>query len=271
MFEHIIDIPTVIGRHNVPEDGAICRRPVQGRRLPRSRHPRHALSHRQRDHRRRRHRGADRPLARGGQAERQADPADGPHGRGRGQARGLVGDRPVQDGREGRLLLRPRHHRHEGRHRRHHPGDDQPQGRRASSPSATSSCCSPATRRPTASARRRARASGSICSAIPNSASMPTAAAAAFNPDGSPGRLHHADRREDLRRLHADGAQPRRPFVQAAQGQCDLQPRPRARQDRGLSLHADAERDDARLFRRPREDREGAARRRDAALARQSQ
>ena len=66
------------------------------------------------------------------------------------------------------------------------------------------------------------------------------------------GRLHHADRREDLRRLHADRAQPRRPFVQAAQGQCDLQPRPRARQDRGLSLHADAERDDARLFRGPR-------------------
>ena len=25
-----------------------------------------------------------------------------------------------------RLLLRPRHHRHEGRHHRHHPGDDQP-------------------------------------------------------------------------------------------------------------------------------------------------
>ena len=43
------------------------------------------------------------------------------------------------------------------------------------------------------------------------------------------GRLHHADRRKDLCRLHADRPQPRRPLVQAAQGQCDLQPRPRAR------------------------------------------
>ena len=91
MFEHVIDTPTVIGRHNVPADGAICRRPVQGGGLPGRRHPRRPLSHGQRDDRRGRHRGADRPLARGGHAQGQADPADGPHGRGRSQARGLVG------------------------------------------------------------------------------------------------------------------------------------------------------------------------------------
>ena len=66
----------------------------------------------------------------------------------------------------------------------------------------------------------------------------------------TPAGYHDADRREDLRRLHLHRPQPRRAFVQAAQGQCDLQPRPCARQARSLSLHAQAQRDHARLFRR---------------------
>ena len=73
MFEHVIDMPTVIGRHNVPAMAQYVADQFKAAGFPDGRRPRHALSHRQRDDGRRRHRGADRPLARGGQAD-QAKP-----------------------------------------------------------------------------------------------------------------------------------------------------------------------------------------------------
>ena len=132
------------------EDGEAARRPVPRRGHSRRRHPRHAL----RGAARRQDRGADRPLALAARDE-EADADPRPHGRRRGQARGLE-VRSVRVPRGGRLLPRPRHQRHEERRRRDHHGGGQADVAKGSSPTATSSSSTAATRRRRARARRSA-------------------------------------------------------------------------------------------------------------------
>ena len=50
MFEHVIDIPTVIGRHKVPEMAQYVADQFKAAGFPDGRRSRHALSHGQRDH-----------------------------------------------------------------------------------------------------------------------------------------------------------------------------------------------------------------------------
>ena len=122
-----IEIPTVLGRGTDAGDGRpISPTSCKAAGFAGRRHHDHALRQGAR-HRRRQDRGADRPLARRASRRQEADPADGAHGRGRGQARGLE-VRPVQViEKDGYFYGRGTSDNEAGRGR-HHRGADQAQG-----------------------------------------------------------------------------------------------------------------------------------------------
>ena len=120
--------------------------------------------------------------------------------------------------------------------------------------------------------RRRARASGSNCSVIPSSASMPMAAAAGSMPDENRRRISAMQTAEKtfagytftVRNRGGHSSKPRKDnAIYSLAHALD--------KTRGVSLHAEAERDHSRLFHRQDKDGQRAARRRDASLACESQ
>ena len=168
---------------------------------------------------------ADRALAGRGTAGQEADPADGAHGRGRGQARRLEA-RPVRVHREGRLFLRPR-------------DDDNKAGLIGTRRRPDQAASRPGSSRPRphpllhrrrgnrAAMARAGRDRMAPADSTPNMRSTPMAAAAPSSRDGRPLGFGAADRRKDLPDLHLHRAQQGRAQQPPAPRQCHLRARRR--------------------------------------------